>query len=181
MAEQAASRLTLDEFLELEGRPEVKEELIDGRVVAMAPPKDAHGTIAVNAAFEIRGRLKRPCRGVSEAGIRVDEHNLFAVDLAVTCSPPDAKGMTVDPVLLVEVLSPSTRSFDLGVKADAYSQILSCREIWLVDSERRWLRLWRREGESWIVSLPLTGSAEFRSEVLDATIGLEALYAESGL
>jgi Uma2 family endonuclease len=179
---EAAERLwTVEAFLARGERPGVREELVAGRIVAMAPPRPVHGVIVQNAAFEIRRRLRPPCQLVGEAAVRIDDATLFEADLAVTCGRFEPKAETVDPVLVVEVLSPSTRDFDLGRKANAYSELPSCREIWLIDSERRWVRVWRRLAEGWSVSLPMRGSTGFASDVLVQAVELDALYEESGL
>ncbi len=181
MSEAARELWTVEAFLARGERPGVREELHAGRIVAMAPARDQHGTIVANAVVAIRRRLRAPCRAVVDAGVRIDEATLFVPDLVVSCSPRDAEGRTIDPVLIVEVLSPATRSFDLGLKADAYSELPSCREIWLIDSERRWVRIWRRLAEGWSVTLPMRGVARFTSELLGDEIGLDELYADTGL
>jgi Uma2 family endonuclease len=85
-----------------------------------------------------------------------------------------------EPFLVVEVLSPSTRRDDLGVKVVGYQEVSTIREIWAVDSERRWLRVWRRSGDDWIEPLPVRAGA-FRSEVLDGDVTLDELYAGTSL
>jgi Uma2 family endonuclease len=181
MNEPALRRMSVDEFLLWDDGSSQRYELVDGHAVAMAPTREAHGAITARAIVEIDRRLKPPCRTVAEAGIAVDDANFYIADVAVTCSPPSPQGMLQAPVLVVEVLSPSTRGFDLGIKADAYSTLPSVREVWLIDGERRWVRLWRREGEHWIVSLPIQGQGTFASQVLDAEITLDSLYLGSGL
>ncbi|BCX17737.1 MAG: hypothetical protein KatS3mg117_1419 [Geminicoccaceae bacterium] len=181
MGEAAEQLWTVEAFLARGERPGVREELVDGRIVAMAPPRPVHGVVVQNTAFAIRRRLRPPCRLIGEAAIRIDDRTLFEADLAVACGRPDPRAETVDPVLVVEVLSPSTREFDLGRKAYAYSELPSCREIWLVDSEQRWVRVWRRLAEGWSVSLPMRGSVRFESAVLGDSIELDAFYEESGL
>jgi Uma2 family endonuclease len=47
----------------------------------------------------------------------------------------------LDPVLIVEVLSPTTINIDKGEKLDDYKSLESLREVWLVDSTRRWVTL----------------------------------------
>jgi Uma2 family endonuclease len=180
VGEAAEEIWTVEAFLARGERPGVREELVAGRIVAMAPPRDQHGTIVANASYEIRRRLRRPCRVVADTGVRIDDTTLFVPDLVVSCSPRDADGRTVDPVLVVEVLSPSTPQLDL-FQADAYSELPSCREIWLIDSERSWVRVWRRLAEGWSVSLPMRGSTGFASDVLGEAVELDALYALSGL
>lgn len=83
-------------------------------------------------------------------------------------------------MLILEIVSPSTRSFDLGDKADRYSQLPSCREIWFVDSALPWLRIWRRSGDLWTVTLPIT-QGSFRSEVLGAEVPVAELYRGTDL
>lgn len=181
MAETAERLWTVEEFLARGEQPGLREELHAGRIVAMAPPRDRHGTIVGNAVYAIRRGLRSPCRVVVDPGVKIDDATLFVPDLVVACGPRDAEGRTVEPTLVVEVLSLGTRSLDLGLKADAYSELSACREIWLVDSERRWVRIWRRLAESWSVTLPIRAGGSFASAVLDAEIGLDELYADTGL
>ena len=181
MNEPALRRMGVEEFLLWEDGTDRRHELVDGHPIAMAPTKEAHGVVMVNAIVAIDQRLKPPCRAVAEAGIAVDDANLYIADVAVTCSPTSPQGLLREPVLVVEVLSPSTRGFDLGVKADDYSTMPSMREIWLIDSERRWVRLWRRQGELWTVTLPIVGQGAFESAVLEDRITLDGLYAGTGL
>jgi Uma2 family endonuclease len=69
MAEAAEKRMSLAEFLEWDDGTETRYELIDGRLLAMVPPIEAHGTIVANLAAAIRQKLRPPCRVVIEAGI----------------------------------------------------------------------------------------------------------------
>ena len=180
----AKGKVTVAEFLAFEGEPETHYELVDGEILAMAAPLDAHGTIVANAAFEVTGRLqgRPPCRAVVGGGVAIDAHNWFVADLLVTCAPPDGQREIREPILIVEVLSESTADRDLGRKLQRYIRLQSVQEIWLVDSGERWVQVWRRAGETWIVTLPLSGSASFRSEVLGgAEIDLDRLYRNSGL
>jgi Uma2 family endonuclease len=175
--------LTADEFLAFEGEGDTRYELIDGAIVAMAPPSDPHGTIMINTGIEVDRRLdgRPPCRAIGEAGIRLNEHNHYKADLAVTCAEPDAAAYVREPFLIVEVLSATTAKDDLAVKLPRYVALPSVREIWLIDSRERWVQVWQRGGEAWIVSLPLRGPATFRSEALGDEIALDRLYRNSGL
>jgi Uma2 family endonuclease len=180
MVQAAPKRMSVVEFLDWDDGSQQRHELVDGHPVAMAPTREAHGALVMNVGAEIRRRLRPPCRVIAEAGTVVDDSNLFVPDLIVSCAEPRPQELPRDPVLIVEVLSPSTRSFDLGAKADAYSIMPTVQEIWLIDSTRRWLRLWQRRGEVWTVTLPIEGSASFESGVLDDGIALDSLYAGTG-
>jgi Uma2 family endonuclease len=84
---EAATRpITADGFLAWDDGTNRRYELIDGQIVAMAPPSDPHGTIVVNAAIEVGRWLegRAPCRAIVEAGTRLDERNHRKADVAVT-------------------------------------------------------------------------------------------------
>lgn len=183
MAEPAQRVMTADEFLTWVDVTDTRHELVDGAIVAMAPSTDAHGTIVVNAGVEIanRQRLRQPCRAVGEAGVRIDDHNHFRADVAPTCAEPRASLYVEDPFLAVEVLSESTWRGDIGPKLRRYIELPSVREIWLVDSRERWVQVWQRAEDAWIVMLPLRGTASFASKALGDRIELDALYRNTGL
>lgn len=145
-------RLTVEEFLNWDDGTDQRYELVDGRIVAMAPPLEAHGTIVANLIVEIRPKLKPPWRVVAEAGIRLPDRDdtCFQADLAVTCSEPDRDHRwQQDPRLIVEVLSPSTEGHDLGRKAYDYFGISSVQEVVLVWTDRRRVAHWRRDADDW--------------------------------
>jgi Uma2 family endonuclease len=183
MAEPAEKRWTVEEFLAWDDGTDRRYELVDGQIVAMAPPSEAHGTIVANLTIGIGRQLRAPCRVVGEAGVvPTDRDDTYhQADLLVTCSPP-ARGRPhpVDPVLIVEVLSPSTAVHDRGRKVEDYSQLPSVKEILLVSSEERRVRYWRRDGARWIVE-DLIGEAEFRLETVPEAIPLAAVYEGSGV
>jgi Uma2 family endonuclease len=180
MAERAPTRMTVDDFLVWEDGSDTRHELADGVVRAMAPPDAPYRIIVANLTALIHAGLRNrpPCRPANEAGLRVDAHTMWQADIAVTCEPPARE--IVGPIAVVEVLSPSTRAHDLARKLPDYRTLATVQEIWLADSERRWLQLWRRDGERWIVQ-DLVGASAFRSEVLAADVTLDEVYAHSGL
>jgi Uma2 family endonuclease len=85
------------------------------------------------------------------------------------------------PLPDVEVISQSSECDDFGLKVHRYSLLPSVREIWLVDSRSRWVQVWKRIEDAWVVTMPLHGSAKFASEALGDRIELDALYRNSGL
>ncbi len=88
-------------------------QLRDGVPEAMAPTTEAHGAIQGELAALIRNHLIQagsPCRVIIDAGVvpRVrSEDNVRIPDLAVTCAPASRERLLADPVLLIEILSPS--------------------------------------------------------------------------
>jgi Uma2 family endonuclease len=115
MASPAPKRMTLAEFLEWDDGTDRRYELLDGIPVMMAPSLEAHGELALALGAEIRARLRPPCRVISEAGIVIVDRadTYYVADLAVTCASREpGRRMVVAPVLVVEVLSPSTDQVD---------------------------------------------------------------------
>ena len=168
--------MTADEFQTWNDGTDARYELVDGLVRMMAPPRDQHGQIVLNIGAALRGTVKPPCRAVAEAGIRLDERNYFQADIAVRCGTSDPAGRPTPPAIVIEVLSPSTRRFDLSQKLLRYAELPSVQEIWLVDSSRAWVQVWQRDGARWTVAVT-TGDASFRSAFLDADIALDEVYA----
>src|SRR3954452_25152660 len=156
MSEPALRPMTLDEFLRWDDGTDTRYELIGGFPVAMAPPAPAHGTIAARivARLEEALRRRRPCRALVEAGIlhpdRAD--TFFVADIAATCAPYEPGSQSVDaPLLLIEVLSPSTERHDRRIKLPAYQRIGSLQEIVLIDRDMPFAELYRRQGDLWTI------------------------------
>jgi Uma2 family endonuclease len=181
MATPAPMRMTLAEFLAWDDGTDTLYELIDGQVVAMAPARDAHGTIVMNLGVAIG--LRPPCRVVSNAGItRPDRADSFYVaDLVVTCDQPaDQRFFLPEPRLIVEVLSRATAAHDRGRKGGEYRRIPSVQEILFVFSDERRVELWRREAERWVIE-DYIGEAAVRLESLSLDLALPAIYASVAL
>jgi Uma2 family endonuclease len=176
MAEAAPARMTVEEFLRWESGDDRRYELVDGRILAMTPPAEAHGVVAVRLAARIETALqgRRPCRVLTEAGVRIPRrgHDFYVADLGVTCAPPSpTRRHLEDPVLLVEVLSPSTEAHDRKTKLPDYRLIPSVQEIAFVDSTGMHAEVHRRlDGERWLTEIVRGPEGVLRL----ASIGLEA-------
>lgn len=182
MTESAAvpSRMTVAEFLAWNPPGDTRYELVDGRPVMMAPPKEAHGTIAGNVAAALGPLLRRPCRLVLQAGVLRDDQRdrYFEADLAVTCAPPEAGRQALEaPRLIMEILSRSTRAHDLGTKLDRYRELEAVEEIVLVSSEARRVTYWRRAPSGWHVQ-DVIGKGGVRLGPIDEPLDLDTICAD---
>jgi Uma2 family endonuclease len=183
MADAAEKLMTRAEFLDWNDGTDTRYELIDGRPVAMAPVAPAHSVIVANLSHELKARLRRPCYVGNEAGVeRPDRDDTFyEADIVVSCTPVDSGRAAIpDPVVVVEVLSPSTVEHDRGRKAYDYSQIESVQEIVLVSSEQRHVVIWRRRGTKWEVE-HLIGDAALELEAVGVAIPFAAIYVDSAV
>src|SRR5689334_4219381 len=142
--EPAYKLLTVEEFLDTCPNDQRHYQLFDGVIVAMAPPAIPHQIIAAALTIEIglavRAHLPgcsvRSQAGIAPHGLTGRDH--FEADIVVTCEPPSRgyRGIAEEPLLIVEVLSPSTDRDDVFTKLPAYQWIASLQEILYVETER---------------------------------------------
>src|SRR5271169_4633752 len=159
MAEPAIRHMRLEEFLRWDDGTDTRYELIDGFPVAMAPPAEAHRILAVRLVSRIDAALagRRPCNAQVEPGVvRPDRGDSYYVpDIAVTCEPNEAgRQAMVDPILIVEILSPSTERTGRRLKLPAYQTMESVREIMFIDADSHHAELYRRsQSDHWRIQL----------------------------
>jgi Uma2 family endonuclease len=181
MAEPAIRRMTVEEFLSWDDGTDTRYELIDGFPVAMAPPAEAHRMLAVRLVSRIDAALagRRPCNAQIEPGVlRPDRADSYYVpDIAVTCEPnaPGRQAM-VDPILIVEILSPSTERSDRRLKMPTYQAIDSVREILLIDADSHHAELYRRDNDHWGVELVRGAEALIFLRSIELQIAMSDLY-----
>ena len=182
--------MTVAEFLEWPGDgTDTRYELVDGELRAMAPAADSHNTIVANLAALIWNQLKHtglPCRVVATPGIEPHvrtDWNCRIPDLCVTCTPNRiGTVMTPDPILLIEVLSPSNKS-DTYENVRAYTTIPSVREIVIVHSTQiRAELLVRDEHGHWPANATEIGVNDvLKLNSINATLPLAEVYAGTHL
>ena len=184
---QAVYRCTPEEYLTRERDARERHEYYHGEVFAMSGGTPEHSLIIANVSGELRAALKgKPCRLYeSNLRIRIPRTTLYTYpDASVVCGPLqfdplDARKETVtNPTLLVEVLSPSTETWDRGGKFQNYQQIESLREYVLVSSEKPLVETYlRHEGCTWIYAAAGGPEARARFNSLGVEIALAEIYA----
>jgi Uma2 family endonuclease len=156
MATDLRRRLTIPEYLAFERQVETRNEYLDGEVFAMTGASRAHNLIAGNLFGEIRGQLKgRRCEVYQESMRVRTPAGLFTYpDVVAVCGEPRFDDSHLDtllnPILVVEVLSASTASYDRGAKAAQYRSIPSLAEHVLVAQDQIRIERWtKQEGDEW--------------------------------
>ena len=177
-------RMTAAEFLAWDAGQTIKHEFVGGDVFAMAGGEDRNATAAGNLYIALRQHLRgSPCRVYgSDVKLRVDTaDSFFYPDLMVTCSAADAADRLIkrEPVLVVEVLSPSTAAYDRGDKFASYRQLPSLAEYLLVDVDSRRCDLFRKRSDDglWVLHPSAPGEGVQLASV-DLAISAEALWAD---
>ena len=178
VAARRDTRMRVAEYREwAAARPDDERwELIDGVPVMMSPPKTAHQRIVLNMAQRLDELAeKRGCGAYPGLAILSDAMDDYAPfpDVVVQCAPIGTDGYTNDPLLIAEVLSPSTLLVDRGRKAEFYQTVPSLRYLLLVRQDAPSIEVWQREpdwtmrvvGAGEVIDLPELGGALAVSDV----------------
>ncbi|RYG48125.1 Uma2 family endonuclease [bacterium] len=171
------------EYLRREAEEEVKSELIDGQIVAMAGASRQHITLTPNLgdilALILKGTGCRRFDGDAKVWIAATGDYLYP-DACVACPPhfiDEAAGAIDNPMIVFEVLSPSTEARDRGIKFERYVTLDSLREYVLISSERVAVETFVRQPDGrWLWSLVNDQSGTLLLESLDAQMSLSDLY-----
>lgn len=150
---------TYADYLAVEGESDRRHEFIDGVIVAMAGGSDEHNAIAGRLAMLLGVRLTGPCRYYSpdqRFWIAAQGRSRYA-DGSVICGRPEHPGhdpqATTNPLLVVEVLSPSSAGDDEGDKRLDFQSLVSLRAYVVASQTDRSVRVYRRDDAGrWPVS-----------------------------
>ncbi len=166
----AQTYLTPGEYLTWERKQPFKNEYHNGYIIAMSGASRAHNLITMNIANQFYTQLVAQGCEIYPGDMRVQIRqptSYFYPDIVVVCGEPRFEDDTFDtllnPVLIVEVLSPSTAAFDRGEKFEHYKQLDSLQEYMLISQNRVHVERYLRRDTQWIPT-------EFRK--IDAVIHL---------
>ena len=152
MAMQALKQtyIPFDDYLEGERDTDTRSEYVDGEIYAMAGASETHNTIAHTLGSAIDNALPDTCR-VWQSDMKVigktrdNKPFSYYPDIMAACGEnADDPYYRTNPILIVEVLSGSTKRIDLKEKFDNYTQIPSLLEYVVVSQETPYLRVYRR-------------------------------------
>src|SRR5258708_5016376 len=183
MSSQPQRHLTSQEYLALEREAEYKSEFYKGEVFAFAGASERHNLIAANFLATIHRQLRSsPYRAYpSDMRITIPQtpHYTYA-DVVVVCGQPelddDFKDNLLNPIVIVEVLSPATERYDRGKKFESYQRIASLMEYVLVSQDRPRVEQFLRQPDGrWLYSeTSAEGSIKLTS--IDCELSLTDIY-----
>ncbi|HME23522.1 MAG TPA: Uma2 family endonuclease [Acetobacteraceae bacterium] len=172
---------TLEEFLAWERKQELRYEFDGFHAVAMTGGTVNHAVITDNAVDALRRRLKSPCRAFTSNLKVLAAGKVRYPDVVVTCSPIDGSADTVpNPVVVFEVLSPSTASLDRVVKNEEYRATPSIQRYVMLEQTRIGATVFARAGESWIGTVML-GDATLELPEIGVAVALVEFYRDVDL
>ncbi len=150
------TRLTPEEYLTRERKAISKSEYVLGKIVAMAGASYQHTLITMNISGELYIQLKGEKCTVHTSDMRVKSastSSYFYPDVVVVCGEPRFEDDTFDtllnPIVLIEVLSPSTEEYDRIDKFSHYRQLASLRDYILVSQDEVHVEHYERQETLW--------------------------------
>ncbi len=184
MSTSALKRLSWSEYLAQERLAETKSEFYDGEVFAMAGAPRRHNVLVTNLVPRLDEALDgRPCE-VYPSDMRVRCPNGLGTypDVSVACDPlfeDEREDTLVNPVVIIEVLSPSTEAWDRGTKFLSYRGLSSLREYVLVSQDRRLIEHYVRQSEfdQWLLTSYDDPAAKLELPAVQVTLSLADVYA----
>jgi Uma2 family endonuclease len=180
-----AERLSLEkhEYFEGEVFPLHREEVING-ISAMSGASISHNEISSNCIFELKSKLKgKPCRTYgSDFRVNIPNNTLFTYpDISVFCNKIEVIDNEFDtaknPTVIFEILSKSTRDYDLGGKFFLYRQIETLREYILIDSMKMHVQKYsKNDDDTWLLKDYFLNTDLLKIKSLEIEILLSDIY-----
>ena len=177
-------RLSREEYRRwMQAQPRGRSELVAGEVMAMAAERAAH-VRAKARAWRALDRAVRaaglPCEAMADGmTVEVGNDTDYEPDALINCGPPigDEDIVASNPVVVVEVLSPSTQSVDTGAKLSDYFLVPSIQHYLIIRADRRSVVHHQRNGDGGIATRLLT-AGPITLDPPGIIIPLEEFYAD---
>jgi Uma2 family endonuclease len=143
MSALPTTALTFEQYLEIEREAEFRSEFIKGEIVAMSGGTENHNLITVRTTSLLDQQLgDGPCRAFSnDMRVYSEAEDVSAFpDIFVTCGPRryyrNRRDTLTDAAVVIEVLSPSTKRYDMSEKFEYYRTLPSFREYLMLWQDR---------------------------------------------
>jgi Uma2 family endonuclease len=158
MASLPSTKLTEEQYLEMDRLAEIKSEFHDGQMFAMSGGTLNHSLLSASICALLHRQVPPGCRAFnSDLRIKVPAVGLYTYpDAGVLCGEPqffgDRRDVILNPFLIAEVLSPSTENYDRGKKFESYRTIASLQEYLIVHQDRRHVEHYSKQDDSsWVL------------------------------
>jgi Uma2 family endonuclease len=184
MATLPDAPLTEEQYLDIERLAEFKSEFHDGRMFAMSGGSLNHALLSAAIGAQLYRQMPPGCRTCSsDLRIKVASAGLYTYpDCSVICGEPqyfrEHRDVVLNPLLIVQVLSPSTEDYDRGKRFELYRTVESFREYLIVHQDRRHVEHYSKQDDgSWVLRDYSDGS--FQVDRLGVRISLDELYSSA--
>lgn len=180
MKSTAAQYLSRDDYFALES--EEKYEFYQGEIFAMTGGTFNHAKISGNTFSTLNVKLRGKCCQPSNSDMRIETPSglITYPDVSVFCGKPELtenQCSLLNPSVIIEVLSPSTRRYDLSDKFILYRTIPSFKDYLLIDSEKVSVQYFRKtEQQEWLLHEYLDISDSVCLVSIKETLDLNEIY-----
>ncbi len=185
---------TVEEYLAFERQSEEKHEYIDGRIIkvesefeptSMAGATRKHNLISGNVFGELRNQLKGSnCESyINDMRVRMKKTRYGYPDVVVVCDQPefadDEFDTLLNPALVVEVLSKSTRFRDKTEKLETYQKLESVCECLLIEHDKMRIELYKKQTpQQWLLQIAEKADEVITLESISCELKLSDIYAQ---
>ena len=161
-------------------QPNGRYERVDGRIVAMAPERGAHLRVKAGVWLALRTALQAaglPCQALPDGASIPTGENDYEPDAIVNCGEPMSNTAVAapNPVVVVEVLSLSTRAVDTGAKLVEYFRVPSVMHYLIVHPTKR-VVIHHRRGEGDRIETTIVSSGDIRLDPPGFTVSVDEFY-----
>lgn len=178
-------KFTIEEYLVMEETAIEKHEYYKGEVFAMPAVKLPHNIISMNLFGEIGIKLKgKKCQLFgSNMRLHIEANKFFIYsDISIICGEPETLNNddwnVLNPAVIIEILSPSTKNYDRGEKFKLYRNIPTLKEYILVDSQSVDIEIFRlNEARHWELEEYNSLEEMLFIQTINEHIGLAEIYA----
>jgi Uma2 family endonuclease len=176
---------TVEEYLVLERQADEKHEYVNGQIIAMAGASRRHNLICGSIGTELRFQLKgKNCETYfSDMRVRMKNNRYGYPDVVVVCGEPqfadDEFDTLLNPTLVVEVLSKSTRFRDKTEKLETYQKMESVRECLLIEQDKMRVELYRKQTPTqWLIQIAESPEEIIILDSINCKLSLADIYAQ---
>ncbi len=176
--------ITSEEYFQMEETAEYKSEYYHGEIFAMSGASANHNLIVMNVGANLHHSLKGSGCFVFPSDIKVEldsaEHYAYP-DVSVVCGDirygAGRKDIITNPIVIIEVLSESTKDYDKGTKFQAYRKISSLRDYILIDQYTRHVEyFFKNESGQWILEEFQDANDSFTVRSIKVELSLDNIY-----
>ncbi len=184
MDKELKTFISPEDYLEIERQAEYKSEYYNGEMFGFAGAGFNHNIIAVNITTFLNNHLRNKSCIVFNSDMRlfVEAFNLYTYpDVMVVCGKvnflDDKKDNVLNPLILIEILSKSTESYDRGKKFEFYRSIPSLKEYVLVSPDRPLVEIFaKNEKNLWVLSDEKNLENLVKISSIDLEVPLKEIY-----
>jgi Uma2 family endonuclease len=176
-------RATPEQYLAAERAASYKSEYIGGYILAMSGASRAHNVLSLRIGGLLDAQLvDSPCEVYSgDMRVRVSVTGDYTYpDVVVACGDIEFEDVELDtlltPIVIIEVLSPSTEAYDRSGKFESYRQIDSLREYVMVAQDRIHIEQYVRREAGWLLTVHSDPEGSLYLPAIDCTLSLKEVY-----